>query len=154
AGDSVDAVLLPHTLERVAEPEKVLREAERVLHGEGHVLVLGFHPWGPWGLRRLFGARQPWSGRFLTLWRLKIWLGVLGFEIVEVRHLLHRPPWRSRLMLLRSAVLDRLAWRVTAGAYLVVAKKRVFGMTPLRLKRSRPQPAFGGVAKPTTRSMS
>ena len=151
--DSVDAVLLPHTLERVAEPEKVLREAERVLHGEGHLLMLGFHPWGPWGLRRFLGRRPPWGGRFLPLWRLKIWLGVLGFEIVEVRHLLHRPPWRSRLLLLRSAFLDRLGWRATAGAYLVVAKKRVFGTTPLRLQRSRPQPAFSGVAKPTTRSM-
>lgn len=151
--DSVDAVLLPHTLERVAEPEQVLREAERVLHGEGQVLVLGFHPWGPWGLWRFFGARPPWSGRFLPLWRLRIWLGVLGFEIVEARQLVYRPPWRSRTLLLRSAFLDRLAWRVTAGAYLVVARKRVFGMTPLRMKRSRPQPAFGGVAKPTTRSM-
>jgi|SRR5215469_15127872 len=153
ASDSVDAVLLPHTLERVAEPEKVLREAERVLHGEGHVLVLGFHPWGPWGLRRFFGSRPPWSGRFLTLWRLKIWLGVLGFEIVEMKQLLHRPPWRSRVLLLRSAFLDRLGWRLTAGAYLIVARKRVFGMTPLRPQRSRRQPAFSGVAKPTTRSL-
>lgn len=151
--DAVDAVLLPHTLERVAEPEKVLREAERVLHGEGHVLVLGFHPWGPWGLRRYFGRRPAWGGRFLPLGRLKIWLKVLGFEITCVRHLLFRPPWRSRSLLLRSAFLDRFAWRPTAGGYLIVAKKRVFGMTPLRLKHSRPQPAFSGMAKPTTRSM-
>ena len=153
ATDSVDAVLLPHTLEQVEEPEKVLREAERVLHGEGHVLVLGFHPFGPWGLSRHFGARPPWGGRFLTVWRLKIWLAVLGFEVVEVRQLLFRPPWRSRMMLVRSAFLDRLGWRLCAGAYLVVARKRVFSMTPLRAKRARRQPAFSGVAKPTTRSM-
>lgn len=151
--DAVDAVLLPHTLERVAEPEQALREAERVLRGEGQILVLGFHPWGPWGIVRHFRRRSPWDGRFLRLGRLKEWLGVLGFEIVSVRHLLHRPPWRSRLMLVRSAFLDRLAWRLTAGAYLVVAKKRVFSMTPLRQQRTRRQPAFSGVAKPTTRSM-
>lgn len=151
--DAVDAVLLPHTLERVAEPEQVLREAERVLRGEGHVLVLGFHPWGPWGIMRHFRRRDAWDGRFLRLGRLKEWLGVLGFETVQVRHLVHRPPWRSRGMLLRSAFLDRLAWRLTAGAYLIVAKKRVFSMTPLRMKKTRRQPAFSGVAKPTTRSM-
>ena len=151
--DSVDAVLLPHTLERAKEPEKVLREAERVLHGEGNVLVLGFHPWGPWGLRRFFGPQPPWGGRFLTLGRLRIWLEVLGFEIVKTTHLLYRPPWRSRTLLLRSAFLDRLAWRLTAGAYLIVARKRVFGVTPLRSKQSRPRPAFSGMAKPTTRSM-
>ncbi|HEX7964118.1 MAG TPA: methyltransferase domain-containing protein [Gammaproteobacteria bacterium] len=154
ASDSVDTVLLPHTLERVAEPEKVLREAERVLHGEGHVVVLGFHPFGPWGLLRYFGARPPWNGRFLSVWRLKIWLRVLGFEVISVRQTLFRPPWRAPGMLLRSAFLDRLGWRLSAGGYMVVARKRVFGMTPLRMKRARPQPAFSGVAKPTIRSMS
>jgi SAM-dependent methyltransferase len=151
--DAVDAVLLPHTLEHVAEPEQVLREAERVLRGEGHVLVLGFHPLGPWGLLRHFRRRQAWDGRFLSLRRLKIWLGVLGFETLCVKHLVHRPPVRSRLMLLRSAFLDRLAWRLTAGAYLLVAKKRVFSVTPLHKRRKQRQPAFSGVAKPTTRSM-
>ena len=150
--DAVDAVLLPHTLERVSEPEQVLREAERVLRGEGHVLVLGFHPWGPWGIMRHF-RRDPWGGRFLRLGRLKEWLGVLGFETVQIRHIVHRPPWRSRGMLLRSAFLDRLAWRLTSGVYLIVAKKRVFSMTPLRRSRAHRQPAFSGVAKPTTRSM-
>ncbi|HEV2321285.1 MAG TPA: methyltransferase domain-containing protein [Gammaproteobacteria bacterium] len=151
--DAVDAVLLPHTLEQVAEPEQVLREAERVLRGEGQVLVLGFHPLGPWGLMRHFRRRPEWGGRFLGVGRLKVWLAVLGFEVVDVKHLVYRPPWRSRLMLLRSAFLDRLAWRATAGVYLVVAKKRVFGMTPLQKRRVRPQPSFSGVAKPTTRSM-
>lgn len=151
--DAVDAVLLPHTLERVAEPEQVLREAERVLRGEGHVLVLGFHPFGPWGLLRHFRRRTPWDGRFLSLGRLKVWLGVLGFETVCVKHLVHRPPSRSRLVMLRSAFLDRLAWRATAGVYLVVAKKRVFSVIPLNKRRRRRQPAFSGVAKPTTRSM-
>ena len=153
AADSVDAVLLPHTLERVQEPEKVLREAERVLRGEGQVIVLGFHPLGPWGLLRYTGLRRPWHGRFLSVWRLKIWLRVLGFEVVQVKQLVFRPPWRSRTMLHRSAFLDRLGWRPTAGVYMVVARKRVFGMTPLRKQRSRRQPAFSGVAKPTTRSM-
>jgi len=151
--DAVDAVLLPHTLEQVAEPEQVLREAERVLRGEGQVLVLGFHPLGPWGIVRHFRRRPEWDGRFLGLGRLKVWLAVLGFEVVDVKHLVYRPPWRSRLMLVRSAFLDRLAWRATAGAYLVVAKKRVFGMTPLQKRRTRAQPSFSGVAKPTTRSM-
>lgn len=153
ASDSVDLVLVPHTLERVEEPEKVLREAERVLHGEGHVVVLGFHPFGSWGIGRYVGARPAWTGKFLSLWRLKIWLRVLGFEIVEVRQLLFRPPWKSPGMLLRSAFLDRLRWRLTAGAYMVVARKRVFSMTPLRRARTRPKAAFSGVAKPTTRSM-
>src|SRR3974390_2431333 len=54
---SVDAVLLPHTLEFEPEPHEVLREVERVLVGEGHVLILGFDPTGPWALRH-YVARE------------------------------------------------------------------------------------------------
>src|SRR5208283_2459508 len=47
----VDAVLLPHTLEYAADPYAVLREADRVLGAEGQLIVLGFRPGSPWGLR-------------------------------------------------------------------------------------------------------
>ena len=48
---SVDAVLLPHTLELAADPYAVLREADRVLVAEGQLIVLGFRPASLWGLR-------------------------------------------------------------------------------------------------------
>ncbi len=53
--DSIDAVLLPHTLELVEDPYAVLREAERVLTGEGCLMICGFNPFSGWGARRLFG---------------------------------------------------------------------------------------------------
>ena len=54
ASDSIDAILLPHTLELVEDPYAVLREAERVLCAEGCLLIFGFNPWSGWGARRLF----------------------------------------------------------------------------------------------------
>ena len=51
ASDSIDCVLLPHTLEFEADPYGLLREVDRVLAGDGKLLVLGFAPWSPWGLR-------------------------------------------------------------------------------------------------------
>ena len=48
---SVDAVLLPHTLEFEADPQAIVREADRVLTGEGQLIVLGFRPVSLWGLR-------------------------------------------------------------------------------------------------------
>src|SRR5690606_24234689 len=42
ASDSVDAVMLPHTLEYEPEPHEILREVGRILPGEGHLIVLGF----------------------------------------------------------------------------------------------------------------
>lgn len=152
ANDSVDALLLPHTLEHLDEPQQALREAERVLTGEGHLIVLGFHPWGAWGLRQQFGNTPPWAGRCMRVARLQEWLTVLGFETLRVRHYLFRPPFKHYL-LVRSAFLDRLHWRATAGAYMLVARKRVFAMTPLRRKRIQPSRAFADMAKPTARGL-
>ncbi|MGA9856178.1 MAG: methyltransferase domain-containing protein [Gammaproteobacteria bacterium] len=150
ASDSVDVLLLPHTLEHSKDPARALREAERVLMGEGHLIVLGFHPWGPWAMLQRLGAATPWAGSYVGSRRLCEWLTVLGFEIVSFRHYLFRPPFQHRL-LSRSAFLDRLHWRVTASAYMLVARKRVFTVTPLRLKRAKPRPAFAGAVNPTVR---
>ncbi|MCK5386086.1 MAG: class I SAM-dependent methyltransferase, partial [Gammaproteobacteria bacterium] len=50
--DSIDIVILPHVLDFSAEPHQVLREAERVLIAEGHVVILGFNPWSAWNVVR------------------------------------------------------------------------------------------------------
>ena len=55
ASDSIDAIVLPHTLELVEDPYAVLREAERVLCAEGCLMICGFNPYSGWGARRLFG---------------------------------------------------------------------------------------------------
>ena len=49
ASDSVDVVLLPHVLEFETTPHEALREAQRVLVPEGHVLITGFNPWSLMG---------------------------------------------------------------------------------------------------------
>lgn len=151
ASDSVDAMLLPHTLEHSVDPHRVLRETERVLTGEGHLIVLGFHPWGAWGLRQQFGPSPPWAGRCIRAGRLREWLAVLGFETLYVKNYLFRLPFAHEALLVKSGFLDR--WRLTAGAYMLVARKRVLCMTPLRRQRARPQRAFSGVIKPSTREM-
>jgi ubiquinone/menaquinone biosynthesis C-methylase UbiE len=46
---SVDAVLLPHTLDFCAEAHRVLREVERVLIPEGRLMIFCFNPLSPGG---------------------------------------------------------------------------------------------------------
>ena len=45
-------MLLPHTLEFATDPYAIVREVDRVLVGEGRLLVLGFRPWSLWGIAR------------------------------------------------------------------------------------------------------
>ncbi|MBU2288060.1 MAG: class I SAM-dependent methyltransferase, partial [Gammaproteobacteria bacterium] len=47
--NSLDLVVLPHTLELSHDPHATLREVERVLVPEGRVVVCGFNPTSLWG---------------------------------------------------------------------------------------------------------
>lgn len=159
ATDSLDAIILPHTLEFTGHPHEVLREVDRCLIPEGHVLILGFNPYGLWGLwRLLYGWRRrlPWTGRFISQTRVRDWLALLGFDTLSCRPLLFRPPLQSLAATRHLQMLDRLAergWPVPAAGYQLLARKRVVGMTPIR-PRWRPRRSLiaGGLIEPTQRS--
>jgi SAM-dependent methyltransferase len=156
--DSMDAVLLPHTLEFAADPYAIVREVDRVLTGEGQLLVLGCAPWSPWGLRAKFSRPgfPPGMRRVLSEKRVRDWLVLLGYEVVTSRHYLFASPWGSGSA--RGDSTGRYLRRglnpFPAGAYLLKARKRVYTLTPIR-PRFREKPAvIGGLVKPTTRSPS
>lgn len=138
ATDSIDAVVLPHLLEFVADPHQVLRETERVLIPEGRVILLGFNNLSLWGLRRHLSRgqqrRAPWCGRFLTPFRVADWLSLLGFDVEIQERMMFRPPWR-RAFLHHLSFLDAAGhrlWPAFAGVYAIRAVKRVSTLTPLR----------------------
>ena len=136
AADAIDVVVLAHTLEFEADPHGVLREAERVLIPEGHVVILGFNPWSLWGLWRLVlkrRARPPWCGHFISLLRIKDWLALLGFEVVNQRTYFFRPPLRHVGIMQRLRFMETLgarAWPTCGGAY--------FRKSPRSTRTSRP----------------
>ena len=154
---SVEAVLLPHTLERAPHPHALLREVERVLVGEGTLIACGFNPIGPWGLRHLASRRRFPAPvvRLLTEGRLRDWLGLLGFEVTDARRYLFAPPWKQRMSASSRAWLEARGPRFAsplAGAYLVKARKRVRALTPIRPAWRRAPAVVGGVAEPTSRN--
>jgi SAM-dependent methyltransferase len=155
ASDSVDAVFLPHTLESEPDPHAVLREVERILMGDGHLIVLGFRPMSLWGVRHLL-ARDgfpPGTARLLAERRVRDWLKLLGFEIVDAHRYLFTWPWGKSAPAAERffEVVGERAWPVFAGGYLLKARKRVYAMTPIRWRwRKRTQPV-GGLIEPATR---
>ena len=136
--DCVDAVLLPHTLEFAADPYAIVREVDRVLVGEGQLLVLGFRPWSLWGMR----AR--WSRARLSAWHAARALGAAAARMAGAARLrggrstqryLYSGPgaaaWPSARgpgAMLRAG----LTYPLPAGAYLLKARKRVYTLTPIR----------------------
>lgn len=152
ASDSVDAVLLPHTLEFESDPHAVLREVERVLVSEGQVLVLGFSPVGTWALRHRLSevGFPPGLARFISERRLRDWLALLGFEVSNARGYLFRLPIPPRRPLESVGPIGDSRGLLPANAYLLKARKRVYALTPVR-PRKRERLAIVGGLEPTTR---
>ena len=138
---SLDLVVLPHTLELAQDPHHTLREVERVLMPEGRIVVVGFNPTSPLGLQqraapllqRLGVGEQPVPvpGEFIGWRRLRDWLRLLGFEIEQGRFGCYRPPFASARWLERSAWMESTGarwWPVLGSAYVLQAVKRVRGM--------------------------
>lgn len=143
--DSIDGILLPHTLELVEDPYAVLREAERVLCAEGCLMIYGFNPFSGWGARRAFGrflrrpAFPPQTRRMLSERRLRDWMALLDFEVASVQGYLGPLPVTRRPRKLPDGSVRQAEYRprrpLTAGAYLLKARKRVQTLTLVRPRR-------------------
>lgn len=160
AANSLSLLALAHALDLSEHPHRVLREADRVLMGSGHLLLVGFNPWSWYGLcRGLALGRFPWNRHFYGLRRVRDWLAVLNFEVQECRYAAFRPPIQSRFVQRRLAKLEIQArWRVDhlGGVYCVLARKLRVPVIPVRERWYRREvlvPDIAG-AKPTPRSVT
>jgi SAM-dependent methyltransferase len=148
----IDAVLLPHSLETELDPHAVLREAERILGGEGQLVVLGFRPVSLWGLRSLTsdGGYPPGLRRHLSEHRVRDWLVLLGFEITLIRRYLYVWPGAYRQSPGPQGLLKRGLLRPwPAGAYLIKARKHTYALTPIRPRRVERRTRIGALVEPS-----
>ncbi len=166
---SLDLVVLPHTLELARDPHETLREVERVLRPEGRAVILGFNPNSLWGLRHRTGALwrraggegaspfMPGPHELIGYWRLRDWLRLLSFEVERARFGCWRAPFRSENWLQRMGWMEAAGerwWPVFGAVYLMVAVKRVRGMRLLGLARRQRLRAAPAVAVAPMRSQS
>lgn len=136
ATHSIDLVVMPHILEFTEDPHQVLREVERVLVPEGHVVITGFNPASLWGVRQYLtrlGASPylPREGRFLSLPRIKDWLKLLSFDVERGRFGCYAPSVRQEQWLARWQFMEKAGdrwWPFLGAIYLLTAVKRVRGM--------------------------
>jgi SAM-dependent methyltransferase len=151
---SVDAVLMPHTPEFETDPQAVVREADRVLTGEGQLIILGFRPMSLWGLRAAASRAgfPPGLRQILPESRVRDWLILLGYEVVLSRHYLYSRPWARGTALNQRRILRRgFLNPLPAGAYLIKARKHVYTLTPIRPRLREKRSLLGGLVEPTTR---
>ena len=143
---SVDLIVMPHTLEFTSDPHRLLREAERVLMPEGQLLIVGFNSLSLWGARQSVGKLTghpflPARQDLIAFTRLKDWIKLLGFELERGRFGCYRPPLATDQWLGRYAFMEAAGdrwWPIFGAIYMVTAIKRVRGMRlvgPLKVKK-------------------
>lgn len=135
---AADVVVVQHGLDFSLSPHAVLREAARSVRPGGHLLIVGINPWSVWGARRLMSRQALRHARSIRPTRLGDWLNLLGFALEKRRFGCYCPPLSSSGWQARLAGLETLGQRLqapTGGFYLLVARKLMVGLRPLRQDR-------------------
>lgn len=138
--DAVDYLYLAHCLESANNSHEILREAYRVLVPEGYVIITGFNPWSLMGIcRPLFKwfKKMPAWRKFYSLSKIKDWLSLLDFEVIETKTYLFHPPINAKRVLRITHWFERfcgMCFPFFGGSYFIVAKKRII---PLSLIKPR-----------------
>jgi len=138
--ESIDVVVLHHSLEFAQDPHQLLREAERVLIPHGHLIITVFNPHSPWGVYSLFGrflhSNPIWRRRYMSQGSLNDWLRLLGLNPEPAQPHFYRLPLASDYLLDRTQWLEKLAVKTGGlnwgGSYTIAARKEVSAMTPIK----------------------
>ena len=144
---AVDVCVLAHALEFTSDPHHLVREASRVVIPNGYLIITGFNAFSLAGMNRYIPFRRqrsPWNERFFSPMRVKDWLHLLGFEILQDSRVIHHSlacemghstlskKWQS---------LARYVFPSLGSVYVIVAKKREWPLTPIKPKM-RIRPSF------------
>lgn len=133
----VDVVYLAHCLEFATNPHEVLREANRILRADGHLVISMFNSYSMWGIWRSvakMNSNIPWKANFMSIVKLKDWLALLGFDIMQVHYFGFNLPLNKSNYSTKLSLFERYGQKVElpfGAGYLIEASKRVIPLTPI-----------------------
>jgi SAM-dependent methyltransferase len=155
SSDSIDMVVLMHTLSLAKDPHAILREVNRVLIPDGKLIIIDFNPISLWGFRHLLQSwldEAPWAGHYYTAGRLKDWVNLLGFDQLHHFKCGYVLPINYQNLILRSRIFSKFSERwlkFSAALNIMVFEKNTIPLTPVRKRWVKRQVLTPGVARPT-----
>jgi len=134
--ESMDIVLLMHTLECSKTPEAVLEEAYRVLRPNGQLIIFGVNRWSLWQLSRLWTRRKlfPDIKKYHSVAKIERLLHENDFEIMQQQTMCFRPLFKNKALAHTFLFLEALGqffMPYCGGIYMIHVTKNIPGMTPL-----------------------
>ncbi|QJR82260.1 methyltransferase domain-containing protein [Alteromonas pelagimontana] len=137
--NSIDGFLLANELDFAQDPHQILREVDRCITHSGYVMISGFNPFSLTGIGKFLPINRGnilHDARFFTSSRIRDWLQLLGFEIVEQRQVLFSMLFfkyrKKELSAFQQWLCKYCPW--CSSVYVILARKRVWPMTTVRPK--------------------
>ncbi|MDU0355403.1 methyltransferase domain-containing protein [Paraglaciecola aquimarina] len=139
AENSVDTFVLAHELDFSNDPHQILREVDRAIMANGYLVLTGFNPFSLCGLFKHLPFNKGsvlHEARFFSCGRVKDWLQLLGFEIIDTKHLLFNE------LFLQRRIHQPSKWNAWAThyfaslctMYIIVARKREIPLSIIKPK--------------------
>jgi SAM-dependent methyltransferase len=155
ATEAVDVVLLHHVLEYTQRPHQLLNEAARLVVPSGHLLIIGFNPYSFIGLWSLFGqyrGKTVWNNRLLSLSRVADWLTLLNFSVQSAHYGFYKLPINKLCLRKHPSWWQKIVNFLQlpfGGCYVLLAKKEVSTLTPIKPKWHRNSHAIIPMMEPS-----
>jgi SAM-dependent methyltransferase len=132
---SFDVCLLAHLFDFNDDPHQLLREVDRVMMEDGYLILTGFNPLSLMTLVRYaptIGRKPLYKGRCFMPMRIKDWLSVLNYEVIQSDIFSTLPPIKG--LRPHSALSQWLSYRQSwiGGVYFIVARKRTTPLKPIK----------------------
>lgn len=154
--ESIDAVVLLHTLEFANNPEEVIKEIYDSLIPGGYFIAFNFNPYSMWGINKIFCKNKKgiWKGKWITPNKMHKLLDDCKFEIKDYQTFYFRPPMEDTTKMLFMEIIGQFFGQKHGAAYMYVAQKE----STLLLQKTKLEPSINnnetieGMTKPITRS--
>ncbi|WP_395344203.1 methyltransferase domain-containing protein [Ningiella sp. W23] len=137
--NSVDAFLLTAELDFAQDPHQIIREIDRAITANGHVIIAGFNPFSLAGVMKYLPINRKnilHQGRFFTAARIKDWLQLLDFEIIQQEQVMYSGLFMRKTLNQKSRIQKwckrYLPW--FSSMYIIVARKREIPLSPIKPK--------------------
>ncbi len=133
---SFDACILANQLEFMDDPHRLLREVDRVMADDGHLIISGLNPNSLMGLGGLLPWKKetfPWNARMFIPKRVIDWLSLLNYQLMEVSMFGLFPSAANKTYLLGIESLCSSLLPVFGSVYFIVARKRTYPLNKIKL---------------------